>query len=96
MFRSENTLTVDRILEVRTQILAAVRDFVKRDVIPQAAAHDENDTYPTGLVEQMAEMGLFGITVPEEYGGLGLDVLTFSMVFEELSRCSSHGRCLQS
>jgi alkylation response protein AidB-like acyl-CoA dehydrogenase len=76
----------DRIIEVRAQILSAVRDFVKRDVIPQAAEHDEQDTYPTELVDQMAEMGLFGITVPEEFGGLGLDVTTFSMIFEELSK----------
>ncbi|MCI0871191.1 MAG: acyl-CoA dehydrogenase family protein, partial [Chloroflexi bacterium] len=79
-------MTANPKAEVRTQILSTVREFVKRDVIPQAAAHDEHDTYPTELVEQMAEMGLFGITVPEEYGGLGLDVLTFAMIFEELSK----------
>ena len=79
-------MTGDPKAEVRTQILSAVRDFVKRDVIPQAAAHDENDTYPAELVEQMAEMGLFGITVPEEHGGLGLDILTFTMIFEEISK----------
>jgi alkylation response protein AidB-like acyl-CoA dehydrogenase len=76
----------DQMLEVRSQLLAAVRDFVKREAIPAAAEHDENDTYPTALIDQMAEMGLFGMTVPEEYGGLGLDVLTFSMVFEELAK----------
>ncbi len=76
----------DQMLEVRSRLLAAVRDFVKREAIPAAAEHDENDTYPTALIDQMAEMGLFGMTVPEEYGGLGLDVLTFSMVFEELAK----------
>ena len=76
----------NRSVEVRAQLLSAVREFVKRDVIPQAAAHDEHDTYPAELVNQMAEMGLFGITVPEKYGGPGLDVLSFSMVFEELSK----------
>ncbi len=73
-------------LEVRSQLLSAVRDFVKHEAIPQSAEHDENDTYPTELFDQMADMGLFGMTVPEEYGGLGVDVVTFSMVFEELAK----------
>tara|TARA_A100001037_G_scaffold15967_1_gene14046 strand:+ start:1707 stop:2867 length:1161 start_codon:yes stop_codon:yes gene_type:complete len=73
-------------LEIRSQLLSAVRDFVKREVLPQAAEHDENDTYPTELVNQMAELGLFGMTVPEKYGGLGVDVTTLSMVFEEIAK----------
>ena len=68
------------------QILALVREFVRREVAPRAAAHDRDDTYPHELVEQMQELGLFGITVPEEYGGLGLDHRTFAMIFEELSK----------
>ena len=68
------------------QILALVREFVRREVAPQAAAHDRDDTYPYELVEQMRELGLFGIAVPEEYGGLGLDHTTFAMIFEELSK----------
>ena len=79
-------MTRDTTIEIRAHLLSAVRDFVKRDVIPQAATHDEEDTYPSELVDKMAEMGLFGMCIPEEYGGLGLDVLTFSMVFEELSK----------
>ncbi|MBT4073728.1 MAG: acyl-CoA dehydrogenase [Chloroflexi bacterium] len=72
--------------EAQRQIVATVREFVQKDVVPQAAEHDENDTYPTELVEQMAEMGLFGITIPEAYGGLGLDYTTYAMVFEELCK----------
>ena len=72
--------------EARRQIVSTVREFVQKDVVPQASEHDENDTYPTELVEQMAEMGLFGITIPEEYGGLGLDYTTYAMVFEELCK----------
>ena len=68
------------------QILALVREFVRREVTPRAAAHDRDDTYPHQLVEQMTELGLFGIAVPEEYGGLGLDHTTFAMIFEELSK----------
>jgi len=79
-------MTSEQMLEIRTQLLSAVRDFMSREAVTQAAEHDENDTYPTQMVDQMAEMGLFGMTVPEEYGGLGIDVLTFAMVFEEISK----------
>ena len=72
--------------DVRGQILAVVREFARRDVTPQAAAHDRDDSYPHKLVEQMQELGLFGIAVPEKYGGLGLDHTTFAMIFEELSK----------
>jgi len=72
--------------EARAQILSAVREFVRKDVVPVAARHDRDDSYPTELVDQMADMGLFGITIPEQYGGLGLDYTTYAMVFEELSK----------
>lgn len=72
--------------EARNQIVNLVRDFVARDVEPVASRYDNEDIYPAQLVETMAEMGLFGITIPEEYGGLGLDYTTFAMIFEELSR----------
>ncbi len=72
--------------EARRGILAAVRDFVEREVAPVAAGHDLEDSYPAELVDRMAEMGLFGITVPERYGGLGLDYTTYAMVFEELAK----------
>ena len=76
----------ERLEAPTNQILALVREFVRREVTPQAAAHDRDDTYPHRLVEQMTELGLFGIAVPEEYGGLGLDHTTFAMIFEELSK----------
>ena len=72
--------------DARSQIVDLVRDFVKRDVEPVASRYDNEDIYPSELVEKMREMGLFGITVPEEYGGLGLDYTTFAMIFEELSK----------
>ena len=72
--------------EARNQIVATVRDFVQRDVIPYASEHDEDDTYPLEMVEQMKALGLFGIAIPEEYGGLGLDYTTFAMIFEELAK----------
>jgi len=78
--------SIDHQVELLNQLLLAVKEFVQRDVLPVASKHDHDDSYPSELVDQMAEMGLFGMTVPEEFGGLGVDVLTFSMVFEELAK----------
>ncbi len=72
--------------EARAQIVSMVRDFVRREVDPVAAELDREDRVPHDLIDQMKELGLFGITVPEEYGGLGLDYTTFAAVFEEISK----------
>jgi alkylation response protein AidB-like acyl-CoA dehydrogenase len=66
-------------------MVATVRRFVARDVIPVASALEHNDEYPAEIVAAMADLGLFGITIPEEFGGLGLDLLTYVGVIEELS-----------
>ena len=63
-----------------------VRQFVDEQVIPIAEEHDHEDSFPDEVVEQMKELGLFGVTVPEEYGGMGLDLTTYAMIVEELSR----------
>ena len=72
--------------DVQNQIVGLVREFVRRDVEPIASQYDNEDIYPFELVEKMKEMGLFGITISEEYGGMGLDYTTFAMIFEELSK----------
>ncbi len=72
--------------EARTQIINMVREFVRRDVDPIVQEYERNDIVPLELVEKMKEMGLFGITIPEEYGGMGLDYTTFAMIFEELCK----------
>ena len=72
--------------EARSQIVNLVRDFVRRDVEPVADKLDREDIVPFDLVDKMKDLGLFGITVPEEYGGLGLDYTTFASIFEELSK----------
>ena len=72
--------------EARSQIVNMVRDFVRRDVLPIADEHDKKDIVPFDLIEKMKGMGLFGITVPEEWGGMGLDYTTFAMIFEEISK----------
>jgi alkylation response protein AidB-like acyl-CoA dehydrogenase len=71
--------------EVREQIIDTVRRWVARDVIPVASDLEHADAYPDALVEQMKQLGLFGVTIPEEYGGLGLDLLTYVGIVEELS-----------
>jgi alkylation response protein AidB-like acyl-CoA dehydrogenase len=70
---------------VRDEIVDLVRTFCRNEIIPIANEFDHKDEYPEDLVEKMKEMGLFGITVPPEYGGLGLDYLTYAMVVEELA-----------
>jgi alkylation response protein AidB-like acyl-CoA dehydrogenase len=67
-------------------ITEMVRQFVDEQVIPIAEEHDHEDKFPDAVVEQMRELGLFGVTIPEEYGGMGLDLTTYAMIVEELSR----------
>jgi butyryl-CoA dehydrogenase len=70
---------------VRAAIIETVRTFVQREVIPVASDLEHADTYPDEIVAKMRDLGLFGITIPEAYGGLGLDLLTYVGVIEELS-----------
>ena len=67
-------------------ILETVRDFVEREVIPVADEMEHRDEYPEKIVEQMKEMGLFGMTIPEEFGGLGQPLTMYALVVAELSR----------
>jgi alkylation response protein AidB-like acyl-CoA dehydrogenase len=67
-------------------IVQTVRDFVEKEVIPVADELEHRDEYPTEIVKGMKELGLFGLTVPEEFGGAGLDLLTYALVGVELSR----------
>src|ERR671925_472511 len=67
-------------------ILEMVRQFVDEQIIPRASHYDHEDAFPEPIVEQMKELGLFGTTIPEEYGGVGRDLTTYAMIVEELSR----------
>jgi alkylation response protein AidB-like acyl-CoA dehydrogenase len=67
-------------------ITEMVRGFVDNEIIPVAEEFDHEDKFPEAIVEQMKELGLFGVTIPEEYGGMGLDLTTYAMIVEELSR----------
>ena len=79
-------MTIQTPEEARTQIVNMVKDFVRREVEPVAAELDREDIVPLDLIDKMKELGLFGITVPEEYGGMGLDYTTFALIFEEMSK----------
>jgi alkylation response protein AidB-like acyl-CoA dehydrogenase len=68
------------------ELIQLIRSFVDKDVLPSASGLDHRDEFPAGLVETMKAMGLFGITIPGEYGGLGLDLYTYALVIKELSR----------
>jgi alkylation response protein AidB-like acyl-CoA dehydrogenase len=63
-----------------------VRQFADEQIIPNAEHFDHEDSFPEEIVEQMKQLGLFGVTIPEEYGGMGLDLTTYVMIVEELSR----------
>src|SRR6201999_4669912 len=72
--------------DVQQQIIAAVREFVDREIIPNAQQLEHDDEYPGKIVEIMSEMELFGLTIPEQYGGLGESLLTYALVVEEIAR----------
>lgn len=71
--------------DTRAEMRATVRRFVAREVTPVAAEYERADRFPGEIIEGMRELGLFGLTIPERYGGLGLDLLTYIGVIEELA-----------
>jgi butyryl-CoA dehydrogenase len=68
------------------EVVATTREWVEREVYPVASDYEHADEFPEPLVEDMKELGLFGVTIPERYGGLGLDLLTYVLIQIELSR----------
>ena len=77
--------TIDKTDEQKA-ITEMVRQFADEQILPNAEKYDHEDSFPEPIVEQMKELGLFGTTIPEEYGGMGLDLTTYAMIVEELSR----------
>jgi alkylation response protein AidB-like acyl-CoA dehydrogenase len=76
----------DGLTDIQQEILKTVREFVDEKIIPVANELEHRDEYPTEIVDQMQELGLFGLTIPEEYGGLGESLLTYALVVEEIAR----------
>ncbi|MEO8969452.1 MAG: acyl-CoA dehydrogenase family protein [Solirubrobacteraceae bacterium] len=74
------------ITDEQRAICEMVRQFADEQILPNAEHYDHEDSFPEPIVEQMKELGLFGVTIPEEYGGMGLDLTTYAMIVEELSR----------
>ncbi|MFV2179694.1 acyl-CoA dehydrogenase family protein, partial [Actinomadura sp. LOL_011] len=68
------------------EILATVRAFVDKEILPVATALEHADEYPQAIVDGMRDLGLFGLTIGEEHGGLGESLLTYALVVEELAR----------
>nr|WP_293768640.1 acyl-CoA dehydrogenase family protein [Sporichthya sp.] len=76
----------ENLTDVQQEILRTVVDFVEKEIIPTAQALEHADEYPQKIVDGMKEMGLFGLTIPEEYGGLGESLLTYALVVEQIAR----------
>lgn len=79
-------VSTDGITDVQEEILQAVRQYVDREIIPVATELEHQDEYPTEIIEGLKELGIFGLTIPEEYGGLGESLLTYALVVEEIAR----------
>ncbi len=78
-------MTTKEMTDEEKQVVTMVRDFVKRDIEPVASEMDHADAYPFEIVEKMKELGLFGCTIGEEYGGMGLNSFTYAKVIEEIT-----------
>jgi alkylation response protein AidB-like acyl-CoA dehydrogenase len=76
----------DGLTDVQRDILGAVREFVDAEIIPVASELDHSDTYPDQIVAGLRELGVFGLTIDERYGGLGEPLLTYALVAEEIAR----------
>jgi alkylation response protein AidB-like acyl-CoA dehydrogenase len=77
---------VEELTDEQRAIVEMVRQFADEQILPNAEHFDHEDEFPEAIVQQMKELGLFGVTIPEEYGGMGLDLTTYALIVEELSR----------
>ena len=72
--------------DIQEEIVKTVRQFVNDKILPVATELEHADEYPTEIVEGLKELGIFGLMIPEEYGGLGESLLTYALVVEEIAR----------
>ena len=92
------SLALDQLTDEQREIVGLVRQFADERIIPVASELEHEDTFPDDIVEGLKELGIFGFTIPEEYGGLGLDLTTYALAVCELSRgtaprSSGRGSC---
>ncbi len=78
--------TTDGLTEEQTELIKLVREFVDDQIIPVATELEHKDEYPQDIVDGMKELGIFGLMIPEEYGGLGESLLTYALSVEEIAR----------
>jgi len=71
------------------EIQSLARDFAQAEIEPNASAWDREHGFPRDLLAKLAELGLLGVCIPEEYGGAGADFLSYILVLEELSRADA-------
>ncbi|KQX75037.1 MULTISPECIES: acyl-CoA dehydrogenase family protein [Aeromicrobium] len=79
-------VSTEGLTEDQQEILKLVRQFVEKEIIPVATELEHKDEYPTEIVEGLKELGIFGLMIPEEFGGLGESLLTYALVVEEIAR----------
>ena len=78
--------TTDGLTDDQQELFKLVREFVDEQILPVAQELEAKDEYPQQIVDGMKEMGIFGLMIPEEYGGLGESLLTYALCVEEISR----------
>jgi glutaryl-CoA dehydrogenase len=90
LFESPDYYLVDELLSNEHKLIRqSVRDWVKKELSPVIEAHAQNATFPKQLLKGLAELGAFGPTIPEEYGGAGLDYIAYGIIMQELERGDS-------
>src|SRR6201747_16597 len=72
--------------DIQRDILSTVRDFVEKEILPYATELEHKDEFPDAIVDGMKEMGLFGLMIPEGYGGLGEALVAYALVVEQIAR----------
>jgi alkylation response protein AidB-like acyl-CoA dehydrogenase len=82
----ERLAQTEGLTDIQRDILATVRDFVDKEILPVATELEHRDEYPAQIVAGMKKLGLFGLTIPEDYGGLGESLLTYALVVEQIAR----------
>jgi alkylation response protein AidB-like acyl-CoA dehydrogenase len=80
------SITLEGLTDDQREVVSLVRQFTDEQIIPVASELERDDTFPDQIVEGLRELGLFGFTIPERYGGLGLDLTTYALSVIELSR----------
>src|SRR6476469_8265772 len=76
----------EELTDDQTEILKSVRQFVEAKILPVATELEHTDEYPQEIVDGLKELGIFGLMIPEEYGGLGESLLTYALAVEEIAR----------